>query len=328
MWERWWQVLQRQLTGASAGPEEDPDVLLERAQEEMRLLHARNRERAVRAITQKNQLQQMVEETERQVQRLEQKADLALSRGEDVLARQLLEEKQNYEEMLELTRAQLEQAEETAQAVKQAIKREEGLIRQRTAHAMALQTQWRLVKIEQSITVSLAQISAAGSDGGRLTREQIQERHERNREYVAEAFTQKNELQQMVDGIEVQVASLREKSDLARQRGDDTLEHELLREMEQYEATLAQAREALNHAVAVTERARGLVQEESARVRALADSAPSASVTEVSPTLIPQRVVSGDAESDDLLPLLLAVMGLALLLCVALVWWLLRAGGG
>jgi len=41
---------------------ENPDILLDQAKREMHEMHARNRERAVAAITQKNNLQSMVDE--------------------------------------------------------------------------------------------------------------------------------------------------------------------------------------------------------------------------------------------------------------------------
>ena len=317
MWEQWWQTIQQWGGKTAAIDEEDPEQLLARAQAEMRQLHAQNRERAVRAITQKNRLQQMVRDTERQVDSLREQEDEARRSDQLELALQLCHEAENYEHTLALTQSQLESAEETAEQVKAAIKRDEERIRQKTAHALALRAQWNLVKIEQAITVSLAQIST-GSDA-RLTREQVRERHERNREYAAEAFTQKNDLQQMVDSAEETVARLREKAVEARGSGDDEREHELLRVIEQQEATLAQSRDALLHAIAVADRARELVEEEASRIRLLGEA------YSLSSTITPQRTVISD-EDDPELPFLLVVAALSLLACAAVLWWLMRAG--
>src|SRR5690348_7297788 len=114
---------------------EDPEMLLQSAQEEMRAVHAKNRERAVQAITQKNNLQQMVDDQQKKVDTLQAKAELALKRGDRDLALQLLKEKQSYEQALQMTRTNLEQAIETSEAVKKAIKHEEERIRQKTAEA-------------------------------------------------------------------------------------------------------------------------------------------------------------------------------------------------
>jgi phage shock protein A len=141
--------------GAGVSALEDPELLLQQAQEDMRALHAKNRERAVKAITQKNQLQQMVDETQKTVTSLESKAELALKRGDRDLALQLLKEKQSYEQTLQLTRGQLESAIETAEAVKQAIKREEEKIRQKTAEALALKAQWQNSKIQIEMNKAL-----------------------------------------------------------------------------------------------------------------------------------------------------------------------------
>lgn len=83
--------------GAGLDTLENPDLLLQQAQEEMRAVHQKNRERAVQAITQKNNLQQMVDDTQKKVDMLQSKAELALKRGDRDLALQLLKEKQSYE---------------------------------------------------------------------------------------------------------------------------------------------------------------------------------------------------------------------------------------
>jgi phage shock protein A len=134
---------------------ENPELLLQQAQEEMRAVHAKNRERAVQAITQKNNLQQMVDDTQKKVDMLQAKAELALKRGDRDLALQLLKEKQSYETTLQMTRSQLEQAIETSEAVKSAIKAEEERIRQKTAEALALKAQWKNSQIQIAMNKAL-----------------------------------------------------------------------------------------------------------------------------------------------------------------------------
>jgi len=154
MFKRLWNVI-KSWFGAVVEKVEDPELLLQQAQEEMRAMHAKNRERAVQAITQKNNLQQMVNDTQKTVDNLQAKAELALKRGDRDLALQLLKEKQSYDQSLQLTRAQLEQAIETSEAVKVAIKREEEKIREKTAQALALKAQWKNSQIQIAMNKAL-----------------------------------------------------------------------------------------------------------------------------------------------------------------------------
>src|SRR4028118_2415339 len=102
MLKRFWQYIKALLSG-KLDQIEDPEVLLSQAQREMTELHAKNRERAVQAITQKNNLQQMVDDTQKRVDLLQGKAELALKRGDRELALQLLKEKQQFEVTLNAT---------------------------------------------------------------------------------------------------------------------------------------------------------------------------------------------------------------------------------
>jgi phage shock protein A len=135
---------------------ENPDILLDQAKREMEEIHARNRERAVQAITQKNNLQQMVDDLQKKVDTLQAKAELALKRGDRDVALQLLKEKQGYETSLTTTRASLEKAIETAEVVKQHIQTEQAEIRKKTAEALALKSQWKSAQIQNEIEKQLS----------------------------------------------------------------------------------------------------------------------------------------------------------------------------
>jgi phage shock protein A len=154
MLKRLWRYIVALLSGG-LDKMEDPEVLLSQAQREMQEMHARNRERAVQAITQKNNLQQMVDDTQKRVDNLQAKAELALKRGDRDLALQLLKEKQHYETTLTATTASLAQAVETSEAVKNAIRREEERIRQKTAEALALKAQWKNSQIQIAMNRAL-----------------------------------------------------------------------------------------------------------------------------------------------------------------------------
>ena len=156
MLKRFWNYVKALLSGG-LDTLENPDILLEQAQREMQEVHARNRERAVQAITQKNNLQQMVDDLQKKTNTLQAKAELALKRGDKDLALQLLKEKQSYTTSLETTQASLVQAIETSEQVKVAIKREEERIRQKTAEALSMKAQWKNAQIQNAINKAAEQ---------------------------------------------------------------------------------------------------------------------------------------------------------------------------
>jgi len=132
-------------------PEDDPDVLLMQALQGMRETQAKNRERAVQAITAKNNLQVSVDQTEKIVNNLRAKADKASLEGNQPLADELRAEKVAYEASLADMTASLASANETVERVKVAIRREEERVRTRTARAMALKAQWKQHQILENL---------------------------------------------------------------------------------------------------------------------------------------------------------------------------------
>lgn len=163
MLDRIWRYL-KGLLGFNLDKLEDPEILLSQAQQEMRDAQIKNRQRAVEAITQKNQLQALVDQTQKTVDNLQAKAELALKNGDRDIARQLLIEKQQYEVTLATTKESLQSAMATTEAVKAAMRKEEERIRAKTAEALALKAQWKQSQIEISLNKALEGISSAGSD--------------------------------------------------------------------------------------------------------------------------------------------------------------------
>ncbi len=137
-------------------PLRDPQLLLLQAQQEMRENQAKNRERAVQAITQKNNLQAELDKTRRTTQKLEEKAEAALAAGNKDEARQLGLEADSYRSTLALIEGALERATVTTEAIKTAIRGEEERIRAKTAQAMAAKTDWRAIQISASLKRSEA----------------------------------------------------------------------------------------------------------------------------------------------------------------------------
>src|SRR5437879_473717 len=96
---------------------EDPEIILAEAQEQMRRELASAKENAVIAIAQRNQLRTMLAETQEKAAHTEAQARAALKMGQEDLARNLLVEKQNYDNTIAQLQKQLEQAETTAESV-------------------------------------------------------------------------------------------------------------------------------------------------------------------------------------------------------------------
>jgi phage shock protein A len=134
---------------------EDPEVIINESLREMKENQIKNRERAVQAITQKNNLQNLVAQEEKIIRNLEAKAALALQQGNRELARQFLREKGLHDKTMEQLHVSLKQAEETAEAVKAAIRREEERFRVKTAEALALKANMKQAQIQIQINKAL-----------------------------------------------------------------------------------------------------------------------------------------------------------------------------
>lgn len=134
---------------------EDPDLMLDQARRDMQDTLRANKEKAVQAITQRNNLQAMVDESERKTAQLEQQAIMSLKQGDRDLARQFLREKANYTSTLESLKQSLAQANQTVDVVKVAIRRQEEEVRRKTAQALAMKAQYKQAQIETSINKAL-----------------------------------------------------------------------------------------------------------------------------------------------------------------------------
>ena len=134
---------------------EDPDIMLDQARRDMQTALAQNREKAVQAITQRNRLQNMLEDTRKRSAQLESQAAMALKQGNRDLATQFMREKMNNDATLGTLQQSYEQAEATVEQVKVAIRRQEEEVRKKTAEALALKAQWKQAQIQNSISKAL-----------------------------------------------------------------------------------------------------------------------------------------------------------------------------
>ena len=136
---------------------EDPEVIINEAQREARENQIKNRELAVQAITQKNNLQAEVDKSERMVAEFERKATLALQSGNRELAKQFLKEKAMYDQTLATMRTNLAAATDASEKVKIAIRQEEERLRVRASEALALKANMKQAQIQIKINKALDQ---------------------------------------------------------------------------------------------------------------------------------------------------------------------------
>jgi len=154
MFGRIWRYLRALMLG-KLDELENPEVLLQEAAREMRENLAANRQRAVTAITQKNNLKTMLDEQTKRVNQLDAQAEMAVKKGDRDLARRILREKLTFQETMVGTQASYDQAVQASEAVKVAIRRQEETVRQRTAEALAKRAQWKQAQIQIEIDKAL-----------------------------------------------------------------------------------------------------------------------------------------------------------------------------
>ena len=156
MFKRIWRYLNALING-KLDEWEDPEIILNQATKEMKENQIKNRELAVQAITQKNNLQAEGEKAERMVAELERRATVAVQAGNRELAKQFLKEKALHDQTLESMRTNLVSATEAAEKVKIAIRNEEERIRRKTAEALAMKANMKQAQIQIKINKALDQ---------------------------------------------------------------------------------------------------------------------------------------------------------------------------
>lgn len=174
---------------------EDPELMLDQARRDMQDTLRQNKEKAVQAITQRNRLQQMMDEAVKKAATLESQATLALKQGNRDLARQFLREKQSSDASIQQLQGTLAAAQETVEQVKVAVKRHEEEVRKKTAEALQMKAQWQQAKIQESITQALQGLTFENEFEGSFAaaREKIQNKQ-------AEAAARTEMFQGSMDG--------------------------------------------------------------------------------------------------------------------------------
>ncbi|MFO0046101.1 MAG: PspA/IM30 family protein, partial [Armatimonadota bacterium] len=134
---------------------EDPEIMLDQAKRDMQTALQQNQEKAVQAITQKNNLEAMLNEQKRKSESLENQATMALKQGKRDIATQLMREKMNVDASVAQLQLSYEQALATVEQIKVGIKRQQEEVRKKTSEAMVLKTQWKQAQIQNSISKAL-----------------------------------------------------------------------------------------------------------------------------------------------------------------------------
>ncbi|MDX2065136.1 MAG: PspA/IM30 family protein [Fimbriimonadaceae bacterium] len=193
---------------------EDPDMMLDQAKRDMSQALVANREKAVQAITQKNRLAGMLEEAKKESARLEAQAAMALKTGNRDLATQAMRTKMNNDATIAQLQVSYDQAVQTVEQVKVAIKRQEEEVRKKTAEALAMKAQWKQAQIQNSISKALEGLTFENSyEGFGAAQEKV-------REAQAEAAARQemlgSSLQGKVMAMEDQVRDMEAESELEK----------------------------------------------------------------------------------------------------------------
>ena len=194
----------------------DAETLLQQAQQEMREAQARNRERAVSAITAKNNLQAQVDQMQRLIGNLQTKAQKARDAGDLDLGRQLTAEQSHYENSLQTMASGLQRAIETTEAVKTEMRREEELIRAKTAQALSMKASYKQAQVEWEIEKGLLG----------MTTTRASDLFERAQTKIQQAQARRDLTAQIRSTVEMLEAA----AEVAAKIGDESLKRQLLSE--------------------------------------------------------------------------------------------------
>ena len=113
------------------------------------------------AIAQRNHLRAMLADKPDKAAALQLEAARARERGQDDVARHLLEVKDEYDRAIAPLQKQLQEAEAAAGAVKESIRQAETRVRQEAAERLA-RGGWKRARIQEELNRALASISFTG----------------------------------------------------------------------------------------------------------------------------------------------------------------------
>ena len=159
---------------------EDPNALLEAAQNELRDKLKQVKQQAIAVVQQKNQIEIMLQEEKRKQEELNAQIRKALQIGRDDLAEQLMKQLMTVETSVAQLQAQYDQAVIASETVKQQVKLFEEQVQAKYREKLQLQTQWKQAQITERLNAALSGISLDTSDEAwERAKEKIQEKQAR-----------------------------------------------------------------------------------------------------------------------------------------------------
>jgi phage shock protein A len=150
---------------------EDPMIMIDQAKRDMQESLVHNRELAVQALTQKNNLAAMVKAAESQVEKNKAQAGMALKQRESYaqgtpqydnaqkLALQFAGEMQNNQAQLANLQASYEQADAACVNVKKACDRQEADFRKKLGEAAAMKANYKSAQVQNAIQKALSEFN-------------------------------------------------------------------------------------------------------------------------------------------------------------------------
>ncbi|MDP2857241.1 MAG: PspA/IM30 family protein [Bacillota bacterium] len=208
---RIWTIIMGWL-GIGVSSLEDPEALLEAAQNELEEKLRTVKLQGVTAIQQKNQLEMILKDRKQELATLEQKVKVAVETGRDDLAETLMVEQMESEKSVVEIEAQFSQAVQMSDDVKKQVKRFEEEVQRKYQEKLRLRTQWKQAQITEKLNEALSGIStAATSDAFDRAKEKIQEKQAR-----AAAITEMGR-----ESVKSKIAEL--DADVARQQAKERL---------------------------------------------------------------------------------------------------------
>jgi len=191
---------------------EDPEALLEAAQNELEEKLRTVKLQGVTAIQQKNQLEMILKDRKQELATLQQKVKVAVETGRDDLAETLMVEQMELEKSVAELEAQYNQSLQMSDDVKKQVKRFEEEVQRKYQEKLRLRTQWKQAQITERLNEVLSGIStSATSDAFDRAKEKIQEKQAR-----AAAITEMGR-----ESVKSKIAEL--DADVARQQARERL---------------------------------------------------------------------------------------------------------
>jgi phage shock protein A len=197
---------------------EDPEALLEAAQNELEEKLRTVKLQGVTAIQQKNQLEMILNGRKQELATLEQKVKVAVETGRDELAETLMVEQMELERSVAEIEVQHKQALEMSDDVKKQVKRFEEEVQRKYQEKLRLKTQWKQAQITEKLNEALSGIStSATSDAFDRAKEKIQEKQAR-----AAAITEmgRDSMKSKIAELDADVARQQAKERLARMKAE------------------------------------------------------------------------------------------------------------